>query len=482
MEINLKQDLNMNFSSVLSNKSILDNALLDDPYRLELNQSLWLSATHFKEKTQLNNQIQVEVKDFFEKEYSFRDKKNFQKIWKEVEADQIWTPKNTLTVGKFRKIDSLFKEKLIYHGEGIKTPTYSNSITPTVQNLVKALLHGGKFSDINIHKKEIKAIISQLDPSLMHQFQEALQIEMDHLFTNLPQNEKQEVVWRAFLGSILALLPFSYPENNKIFTIPILENGVCRQVEYKTEVINLSYDDHLTPMTALALTPENGTMAPPILSFIGTTFPAGNGFASTLLADFTPGNSVGEFVYKRNQEKIDAWLKDKKGVHVVGMSLGGAMALHTLRNHHEIGRVDAYVPPGLNSNNWKEGIGSTCKVNIYCHPGDLVSKFGSWPTGDNVSLYTIYPHQNGISENPLGSHVRVFTGCEALTIIKEDPKEMNGSFFRQFLTKLHLYLSPTIYLPLCLIVSLYQLAAKIQKICLMKFNRLFYSKSNKSNI
>jgi pimeloyl-ACP methyl ester carboxylesterase len=461
-----------NLDSILNKSIIPASTIVDIEKRVKLNESLWESLIHFDKKHKLDGQILRHVRTSFQDHYGIRDKEFFLHIWNKIGA-KVWTPKTVLTAGIIRDIDDKFRKELIYHGEGIKPPERELPINQTVQKLVQALLHGGDFSPLEVEDHEVKAIFSQHDEDMMKQFQLELQLEMDHLVAKPPIDKEQEFIWRAFLGNVLAIIPYSYPTTGTVFKIPILENGNCRQVEYHTEVINLIYEDHLSPMTVLAMTPINDTNAPPILSFIGTTFPAGAGFVSTLLADFTPGNSVGEIVYKRNHEKIDQWLANKTGVHVVGMSLGGAMALHTVRHHHDIGRVDVYNPPGLYAKNWENGVGTTCEVNIFCQPNDIVSQLGEWPTSDNVSLYTVYPYQNDLPKDPLNSHARAFTGCKNITVIKEDPFVENESFFRSLLTTLHWYVAPfVIFMPLSAIIILYRIANAVRQVSASYFNRL----------
>lgn len=433
---------NINFESIL-NSAQSPSLSLDNPRRLQFHSSYWQTLTHYKEKKALDAALQKHVLHFFQERYHFNDVDVFNRIWNTLAA-KTWNPQKELTAGILRTLDDRFKQELIYHGEGINAPEQKSHSDQMVQKLVQALLHGGAFSPRMIEERAAKAIFILHDKELMQQFQQELQLELNHLATHPPKNEKEEIVWRGFLGNILALLPFCYPSDGDIINIPVLENGRCRQVAYDIEVIHLTYTEHCSPMIALGMTSKKDATAPPILSFIGTTIPSGSGFTATLLADFTPANSVGEIIYKRNEKKIKAWLETKKNVHMLGMSLGGAMTFHTLRDNHQIARVDAFVPPGLYANNWKRGIGTTCQVNIYCQPGDMVSQLGFWPTGDNVSLYTVFPHQKGVAENIISSHARAFTGCKKITVIKENPVTQNLSKRRYFITKLHQFLGPVI--------------------------------------
>lgn len=412
---------------------------------------------------------QEEIIPFFQNRYGFEEQKSFQRIWNKIGA-QVWKTEDPLTAGTIRTIDAKFRKELIYHGKGIPAPeSLSNG---TVHKLVQSLLHGKEFSFLLIEERTAKAIFIAHDKELMQEFQRELQLELNNLALHPPKNDREEIVWRAFLGNVIALLPYAYPHTDDIFTIPLLQNGTCRQVDYHTEIIPLSFNKHSSPMTALGFTSDDPT-APSILSFTGTTYPAGKGFATTLLADFTPGHSVGEIIYKRNRKQIDHWLAGKKDVHVVGMSLGGAMAFHTLRFHHGIARVDAYNPPGLYLGNWKRGAGATCSVNIYCQPGDTVSKQGYWPTGDNISLYTVYPHQKGVKEDAFNSHAKVFSGCEKISLVKDDPVKENRSFTRYLRTKAHQFFGPiVVFIPLLCTLFLYRIARSVHRAALFFLSKL----------
>jgi pimeloyl-ACP methyl ester carboxylesterase len=161
-------------------------------------------------------------------------------------------------------------------------------------------------------------------------------------------------------------------------------------------------------------------------------------------------------------------------VHVIGISLGGALSFHTLANHHEkISRIDAYNPPGLYSHVWKKDLSENCIVNIYCQKGDPISQMGTWPTGKNVSIYSVMSHQKGVSENMLSSHARAFTGCQEISILRKDPGQQNASPLRRFFTILHQVLCPFfIFLPACCIFLIHRFFRTVHKISVFCIKRL----------
>lgn len=462
---------------------IPDNTSLDDSTRVAYVNSFWKKIGHLQEKKQLDSKVQQEVKSFFQQRYGYQDATAFDRVWKRVGAKK-WTPSSELTVGKFRDIDQAFQQQLVYHGQGMQAPPteMKTGIDSNVQKFVQTLLHGRDFPKELIHQKEVRnAVFIKKDHELLKQFRAEMQKELDNLAKNPPKTAQEEILWRAFLGNILALIPFSYPTNQDTLTIPMLSEGKCIQVSYSIEVLPLKFNALSSPMIALGMMPKNNDKAPPMLCYLGTTYPAGDGFAATVFADFTPGYSVGDFVYSRSKDKIDAWMKDKKDVHVIGTSLGGALTFHTLRHHEDkLSRVDVYNPPGLYNSDWVAGVGDKCPTKIYCQPGDLVSKMGAWPTGKNVSLYAVVPHQENLKENLISSHARAFTGCPEVSIIKQDPQVQNKGFRRRFLTFLHRFLGPVfVFVPSISVLLIIRAVQSIRDAAARVFHK---KKNDESNV
>lgn len=445
-----------------------DIRIIDDLNRIKYNSSICQSILHFRERRQLNKQIEKAVFTFFQNRYHIEGKNHFKRIWKEI-GHKAWDINTPLTVGRLRAIDDLFQKQLAYHGSGISSaPQLTNHPNRTIQQIVNALLHGGPINAKElIQKPLLQAVFIKKDHEWLKEFRNELQRELDHLFENPPMNEKDKIVWNGFLGNIIALIPFSYPLENDIIALPILsDDGSCRRVEYQVNVLELTPSSSTTPITALGLCPQNDSTAPPVLTFLGTTYPGGDGFAATLLADFTPGKSVGEAVYKSGHTKIDEWLKEKNHVHLVGTSLGGALAFHTLIHHQpKLSRVDVFNPPGLYENCWKrKKFNEGCEINIYNQAGDIVSRMGSWPTGDKVNIYNVIPHQKGVVEGKAASHAKVFTGCKKVTILRVKPEEDNNRFSRKVLTFMHRFLGPLlIYLPVSLMLCAHRISNAINR-------------------
>ncbi len=449
--------------------SIGNEMCLDNPERLDYVDSFWQRFFHPIKNRDLNQEIRERIISLFKERYGFHETDHFIRIWNKI-GEKIWTAESILTAGVLRSIDHAFKKQLVYHGPGIVPPpaAMTASVDASVQSLMLSLLHGATFSRSILNVDAFKTIFinhTHNDSKLMTEFFEGLQREFVNLAANLPKNNSEEIVWRAFFGNLVALLPYCYPRNGFNLSIPILSKNIdgtysCSQATYHIEEIDLVYNERNTPMKALGLTSSEG---PPFLVYIGTTYPGGEGFAATLLADFTPGYSVGQHVYERNQIVIDDWLKDKQGVSVFGTSLGGAMALHTLHDYHEkISRIDVYNPPGLYPGQWVNQLSEECSINIWCQSGDIVSHMGVWPTDPHVSLYLLVPHQEGL-DGSLSAHARAFSGCPDVTVLKLDPELENAKKIRSFLTFLHQVGSWLVYAALMISIWMTYLISSISK-------------------
>ena len=79
---------------------------------------------------------------------------------------------------------------------------------------------------------------------------------------------------------------------------------------------------------AYGLEPINHKDAESQLIFMGTTYPAGQGFVPQVKTDLKGFETVGKTLYQCGHQRILAWLLHQKGnVHVCGISLGGSLSL-----------------------------------------------------------------------------------------------------------------------------------------------------------
>lgn len=262
-----------------------------------------------------------------------------------------------------------------------------------------------------------------------------------------------------YASGLIALIPYTYPEEGEIFKIPIFDkkNTIRLVAANVTQVMNATIDGHLTPLKAYAL--EGGDLEN-FLIFTGTTFPAGQGFLNALIADFTPFLSVGKIPYKLFQKQLQSFFSNKVDVHVFGMSLGGALSLHTLREFHpKISHVYAHVPAGLHFYEVFDKDIQT-KVTIISHANDVVSKLGFFPEHKECQFFEI----NVNKLTGLNVHAQLLANHPLATMRKIDPTIENRGLFRRIISIVHLCFSWTIFIPLCFFYLIYKIAQVVKKV------------------
>jgi len=450
----------------------------DSMERVALLHSPLQSLLHRSRRKELDQRVLESVKGYFQQEYNIPQGKEFDRLWKDLAAPQ-WTPSQELTEAKIGAIKERF-EKIFYNGPGFyheKQAEWLDGDDQTVENLVQALCHGRSLTSGIINRRFLNSIFIDVDPALLTSFRNALQRELVRLIEFPPHTEQEAIVWRAFRANVLALLPYSYPEDGTELIVPVLYKNMEVLTEiYVIEGIPMSLTSLASPMRALGLTSKDSSDVdvPPILSYMGTTFPGGDGYITSMLADSTPGHQVGGYLYKQNKETIDAWFQGKQNVEVTGISLGGALALQTVADYSDkISRVDALNPPGLEGDTWHASTGNVL-INIYCQAGDIVSKVGRWFYSKNINLFRLFAHQDGVWEDPFTSHIRLATGCRRVTFIKEDPEEINKRAERGFFTFIHRYLGPWIvFVPTFAVLIIFEALRNTVRAVKAVFSRIF---------
>ncbi len=383
-----------------------------------------------------------DIREIFREKLGIDNRRVFQKIWDQAKDAGRLNWDGPLTVDVFDRIEAALRETLIYSGKGIEVE--GTGADERIHEIVQYLLGRGKASSEWVNGKMIRGILLKGDPELLKEVRDEIRVVLQSCAAQLPQaGTAEEGVFHAFVGNVVALLPFFYPGVGEEFLIPQKVDGAWKVVSYKVDQkLELTPRWFSSPISALGLTSADG---PPLLSFLGTTFPAGEGFIATLFSDFTPGMSVGHAPYLTGRKEIGKWLEGKGGVRLFGMSLGGALTLQVLRHHQEkIAQVNAYNPAGLYPWNWN-GFENKSEVNIFYQENDLVATLGSFPEGDQVHVYRVIPE---MPENFLKAHARVYTGSEKVTLIKSDAQYENGRLVRKLLTALHLILGALLVLPI----------------------------------
>lgn len=321
-----------------------------------------------------------------------------------------------------------------------------------------------------LSKKLAKQVLINCDKALFQQFQKALQECLDKIDIDAMDRQKE-----LFIANVIALIPYAYPDLGHSFQLPIKNSdGIYQRHRFSVEqIIPMSISSAITPLNAYALQSDEGKN---LLLFTGTTFPAGGGFLNSLIADFTAFSSVGKLPFGMGKEALDAYFASHENVSLYGMSLGGALCLHSFRIYeHKIKDVHAVVPAGLHMwdrfNNHSEK-----KVVIITQQGDIVSQLGFFPEHGNVELYHLKSSQS--QTKGVLAHARAFSGSSGLSIEVKDVKKENRSFFRRIVTIMHIALGWLVFLALMPILSYYQL----KKMSIMACNQITCLISKKSSI
>jgi hypothetical protein len=370
----------------------------------------------------------------------------FQKAWDHaLHMHEIFRDV-PLNAEQRERIETALKNTIHYHGPGCSVnfpPT-----TPKTHAIAKYLLGQNiPFEEVGLGWKEVYFLLIEKDPLVLKNLRAELRTCLATL--PLPKTPKEEFNTKAFVGNILTLLPFTYPQVGSPLAIPTkCSDGRWKLIDYQVEkIIPLTPSLLASPLPAYLLTSSEG---PPQLIFLGTTYPSGPGAAATICADFTPGMSVGHAPMLWGIDKIRKAIAGLDDIEVSGVSLGGACGLHLLRmlspqERTHFKSFNLFRPPGLYWWNWTEEFDAGPEVNIFIQPGDIVSAIGTFPTGTKVSLYKVLPNEDAIA-NAIKSHAVVNNGEGLIAFLKLPPKVVNSDSGRKALTILHMIFGPIIYL------------------------------------
>jgi len=179
------------------------------------------------------------------------------------------------------------------------------------------------------------------------------------------------------------------------------------------------------------LEPVEAPLAEPHLIFMGTTYPAGQGFVSQVNSDFEAFETVGASLYRTGHKKIATWLdKQKNKTHVCGTSLGGTLALLlAIHQGEKLSRVDALNPAGLYDawiksefDGW-DNLDKHDKPDVFIQKqgDDPVSCFGVWKK--DWVIFHVTPFKKASSV--LFDHAVNYAGLSGTTFEKIDTEKDN---------------------------------------------------------
>lgn len=318
------------------------------------------------------------------------------------------------------------------------------------KNVVK-LLMGASFNRTAVSWRLLSAVFISKNNKRM----QALKNELERVSKVLCEQHlsscspAQERLIEIFLGNILALYPFTEPENGSDIIVPQKIEGRWKLVNYQVEVLPLTPRWLSDPVPAFGLKPQGEPNAAPLLLFRGTPHPTASGALSATLSDIVPGHSVGEVIYEHAKELIQLWIqgahKEFGGVKVYGQSLGGSLSLLAVSRQPEmISEVHAYGSPSLlsNSTSLYEERSKACgakkpQVNIYWNHGDSVPLVGTGFHRDwHVNKVVIPSQQNGIA-----SHAGLNSSQTRVVVLRMDPELDSKTTARRIFNIFHQVMS-----------------------------------------
>ncbi|KTD16252.1 hypothetical protein [Legionella jordanis] len=284
----------------------------------------------------------------------------------------------------------------------------------------------------------LKAIFFERDHQLVQGMRKAFQEGFSHLYHQLSSktNYSEEELEQAhlFISNCLNLLPFSDLTPYESFNIPQWTNGQWQCVEYRVVPIELTatsgfeklFIEDTDRVFAYGLEPINSEYAQSHLIFMGTTYPAGQGFISQVDSDLRAFNTVGNSLYQSGRKRISKWLDKQNQVHVCGLSLGASLSLLlALDKGHKLTRVDALNPAGLydfaikgHIDHWDK-LPQKPTVIVQKQGKDPVSAFGVWK--EDWSILHVQPPAEKQGPNPLVDHALNYAGLSGTHFDSLDP-------------------------------------------------------------
>lgn len=370
------------------------------------------------------------------------------------------------------------------------------------RNALRVLMMGWQSSVSALMSSRVfNTVFVQRDRELLRGMRIAFQEGFNYIYSSKLENSRftkqQHNQAQLFLSNCLTILPFADITPYESFNIPQYvggpwPNGHWEMVNYKVIPIELTpttgfktlFINDEDRVFAYGLEPIKHPSAEPHLIFMGTTYPAGQGFITQINTDMEAFETVGKKLYRTGHARIEAWLDklDGQKPHVCGTSLGGSLAL-LLAMHHgdKIARVDALNPAGIYEpwrksrfDKWDECT-SKPEVIVQRQANDPVSLFGVWKEDWRV-LHVIPPKEKQ-GPNSLIDHALNYAGLAGtqfnnIDVKRDNDKRRTQSFWLYAIARSLIYyliLIPYRHIihPVIRYLLNHKLAAVITGVCLV---------------
>ncbi|ARG97764.1 hypothetical protein [Legionella micdadei] len=330
--------------------------------------------------------------------------------------------------------------------ESAQLESNNNDPASIARDALRILMMGWKenWRDLG-SKRVLEAIFIERDHELVREMRLAFQQGFNYIFEQLQNkelSEKQLNQAQLFISNCMTLLPFADLNPYESFTIPQLINGQWQMVEYKVTPIELTPTKGFSKLLiedydrvfAYGLEPIANQQATPHLIFMGTTYPAGQGFTTQVNTDLEAWSTPGQSLYAHGRERVLEWIdRQEKKPHVCGTSLGGSLSLLlAIDQGDKLSRVDALNPPGMHEpwcwdtrfNHWDDFDGEhKPPVYVQKQEDDVVSPYGDWENDWHV-LHVI-PPESKKGPNGFAAHALNYAGFAETKFVGVDTVEDN---------------------------------------------------------
>lgn len=299
------------------------------------------------------------------------------------------------------------------------------------RNLLRLLMMGWSqdWSQL-ISWDAFKAVFVQRNPHLLKNLRFAFQQGFDYLYQQLRDrsfDEMQQQQIQLYLSNCLSLLPYADLTPYESISIPQYLNEQWTQVKYFVQPIELTrfsqmpgsgFNDRVYAYGLESITHADASAH---LIFMGTTYPAGQGYLAQINTDMEGYTSVGQTQYLSGRANILSWLQQQKSkVHVCGLSLGASLSLLlAIDQGPALSRVDALNPAGLHladisgkHDAWNK-LDEKPQVFIQRQGADPVSSFGEWIA--DWTLIQVNPPVQKKGPNGLVDHGLNYAGLAGTT-------------------------------------------------------------------
>ncbi|KTD09268.1 hypothetical protein Lgra_2503 [Legionella gratiana] len=244
----------------------------------------------------------------------------------------------------------------------------------------------------------LKAVFLKRDHELLRELRVAFQHGFFEIFEQLKEKElteEQKEQVQLYLSNCLTLLPYGDLTPYESIKIPQYIEGKWEMVEYQITPIELTdvsgwrrfFIQDKDRVFAYGLEPLFQKKAESHLIFMGTTYPAGQGFVPQVNTDSKGFETVGKSLYRTGRKRVQEWLSQQEhSIHVCGVSLGGSLSLLLAidQGNYKLSRVDALNPAGLHDAwsksryDYWDDLSDKPRVVVQKQGDDPVSAFGIW--------------------------------------------------------------------------------------------------------